>query len=874
VTAVTFRAASVDDWSKFFGRLAFHVERRPDSPALTEGAVTLSYKQLADAVLSSAQSLQQRGVSPGDRVGILSRRSLRTVITILGVLACGAAYVPLDRSAPSDRLAFQAGDASLVAIVVDPEDLEFWSGVFGDGAFIWTLTDALGDGPTGASTDHFGSFPDASLAYVIYTSGSTGVPKGVAVTRDNLNSLLRGWDIVMGPIRHVSLLSSALSFDASVCELFWPLYAGGRLVVAPEPSSGAIGLELGALIRERRITHMQCTPTRASLMLADPDDRAALARLDHLVVGGESLPVPVARDLLAVGIRRLTNAYGPTEATVWATSHDVTRHDVFDVANEAVSVGVPIPGVAVEVVSALGIQAGVGERGELFVGGPFVTAGYLNRPELTIERFVTHAFNGSMVDRAYRTGDVAYTRADGSLVIVGRNDHQVKIRGHRLELGEVEAAVVAEPDVRACVACVLDRSHDRLAVAIVGDGGLRSSEMLIASLRERLPEVMVPEFVLPLDVLPTLSSGKADRHAVKELLLAAFDAHDHAVVVAAHSHQGHASADPLLEAMMVDFSIVLGREGITPKSDFFVLGGHSLAAVELVQRILARTGERISLRSLLSASTPEELLAWQSKGPDRPDRVIVKLSPTSGADAARRTLFLIHGAGGNVLRFRPLAQVLSDIVNVVGVQAVATEGGSADSDLQEMVARYAQAIVETQPLGPYEIGGYSAGGIIALHVGALLEERGHKVRSLVLLDPLDSSELAGGMHRASAVLENVRPADGLGFGARLRAAANGWRRRREWDADGAAALAKMGYQDLFDQIAALAVSQPAPRVNAPALLMKSSIENPFRIRRYDRATSSPRSVNVAWVGAKHDELLHAPWIPTVSKAIADFLRSV
>ena len=949
----------------FFARFGSHVVLRPNAPAITEGALTLSYGQLGAAVLAAAANLRLLGVVPGVHIGILSRRSIPTVVAILAALANGAAYVPLDRRAPGGRLRSQSTDANLRAIIVNDDESVRWANCFLDaniGANIgtningntdahagghtdretvavsgtvarWTLTHALGESfPPRSSRGRRRSAPTThpsqqspslqremaawsalaeavcpeSLAYVIFTSGSTGRPKGVMISRENLDALLLAWDHVMGPVRHVSLLSSALSFDASVAELFWPLWAGGRLVVAPDerldpehPDRAGFSA-LGAVLRARRVTHMQCTPTRAVVMLADTDDRAALAGIDHLVIGGEAVPVPLARDLLAAGVRRLTNAYGPTEATVWATTREITLADVgCGATNRPLSVGMPLPNVFVDIVDGAGLSIPDGELGELIIGGAHVAAGYANRAELTAERFGYHQFDSSEAEQfCYRTGDVAVREKDGNIVVLGRNDQQVKLRGHRIELGEIEAALLAQSGVRlANVSVLLRHGRDCLVAAVVASPECPSEpDDLKAALRERLPDVMVPELIVMREHFPTLSSGKVDRPAVHEQLvftIAQLDARVIADVTreeefgaqerASQALSGLGSqprterrTNVVLRAMVTDFAVVLGRGGVTPDSDFFRLGGHSLAAVELVARIEARTGQRLSIRSLLSAGTPRALVAWQANGPDREDRVIVRFTESASASGLRRPLFLIHGAGGNVLRFRQLARALVDDVQTIGVQALAIEGGMQDETLRAMVTRYVDAIVEHDPSGVYELGGYSAGGIIALHVAGVLEERGHLVRSLVLLDPLDSSELAVGMiDRIHVLAANLRPVNGIKTFTRLVAAWEGWRRRREWDEDGAQALAAIGYSDLFDHIVALSRdSGSTPKVNAPALLVRSSVESPLRNRRYDRALASPRSVTVAWVRAKHDELLHDAAVPSVARAVESFLRSV
>ena len=898
---------------RFFDRLHANAKARPNATAIIEGPITLTNARLLDAVDGAAKRWRERQCGPGVRVGVLSRRSLSTVVEILGVLAAGGAYVPLDRSAPLARLRFQIDDASLAGVVTEADEDHRWSAMVGS-TRTWNVPRFMAPAePRDWSVSRVDTPVDPStLAYVIFTSGSTGVPKGVGISRSNLDALLDAWDRVMGPVRHVSLLASALSFDASVAELFWPLAAGGRLVVAsdgPPHHRGGAGFSLafGRLIRDRRVTHMQCTPTRAALMLADADDRAALARLDHLVIGGEALTASLARELLSTGVRRLTNAYGPTECTVWASTHDVTGDDLPSGGDDQpLPVGLPLSRTMLDVVDASGVSVGGGVAGELLIGGPLVAGGYVGRPELTAERFVDHPFVPGSASPAYRTGDVAWKRADGRIVVSGRYDHQVKVRGHRVELGEIEAALMAQPGVRLGLAGVVERHGRPCVVAAVVDeravGSKSSSASEVASsspsevanpdtgctdllalrrvLTSRLPEVMVPELIVSLPTFPMLTSGKIDRPELLAMLSAAVKAHDQTIIdqlarLDVDSSDGDRRQNTELREMVTDFATVLGRGGVSPDSDFFLLGGHSLAAVELVRRIEVRTGQRLSIRALLSAGTPAAMVAWQANGPERMDRVLVRLTGASPSSGPARTLFLIHGAGGNVLRFRSLAHAVRDAVCVVGVQAPAAEGGQLDVSVRAMVQRYTDAMIESDPIGVYEIGGYSSGAILALLVAEELIKRGCRVRSLVLIDPVDSNVLARGvLGRLRAVRENVAPLDGISRRQRLLAGIEGWRRRREWDEEGSKALREVGYADLFAHIADITGRASVGSVDAPALVIRSSVENPFRFRRYTRAESAPRSARNVWIRAKHDELLHAGSIPRIAEVIEDFLRTV
>ncbi|HSR24757.1 MAG TPA: amino acid adenylation domain-containing protein, partial [Candidatus Eisenbacteria bacterium] len=440
--------------------------RTPDAPALRMGGAALTYGALLAGAAALAHRLRRQGVRPGDRVGIELPPSFAQVTAVIGVLQAGAAYVPLDPEYPAERLAFMAADAGLAARVTDG----------------WSLDEEPGRPPPG------GAVPDAAC-YVIYTSGSTGRPKGVAVAHRGAANAVA--DLIgrlgLGPGSRLAQVSS-LSFDASVLELFGALGSGACLHLAARDTVRDPA-RLAALLRDEAITALIATP---SLLHALDGLEAQLPDLEAMTLGAEPCPPDLAARWSRG--RRIFNLFAPTEASVYATAHRLPEGRA-----QAPPVGRPIPGASARVLDGHLRPLPIGVPGEVCIGGTGVAIGYLGQPGLTAERFVPDPLGAG--ERLYRTGDLGRWRADGELEFLGRRDQQVKVRGHRVELGEVEAVLRAHPAVREAVAALLhDRPGGRLvAYWVRAPGAAATPAELRAHLRASLPEPMVPAAVAELD---------------------------------------------------------------------------------------------------------------------------------------------------------------------------------------------------------------------------------------------------------------------------------------------------------------------------------------------------------------------------------------
>jgi pristinamycin I synthase-3/4 len=556
--------------------------RSPGAAALVFGGRTVTYAELDAAADAVALRLRALGVGPDARVGVCVERGPALVAALLGAWKAGGAYVPLDPAYPRERLAYMAADAGLAALVVE----EGTRGLFpGAAAPVVVL------GEPGADEAHFApaavqtEVSPHNLAYVIYTSGSTGRPKGVMVPHGAVAAFLAAMRRAPGLEAGAALLAvTTAGFDISVLELFLPLTTGARVVLA-DRETAADGLRLRRLLERSGATIMQATPATWRMLLD-----AGWAPPPHLTLlsGGDALPRDVAEALTAGGAA-LWNLYGPTETTVWSTLDRVEDAG-------AVTIGRAIDGTRAHVLDgALGPVAGEA-AGELFLGGAGVTRGYLGRPGLTAERFVPDPFSDVPGARMYRTGDGARLRPDGRLDFLGRLDAQVKVRGHRVEPGEVEAALAALPGVRQAVVVGRDDGEGtRLVAYLTGDPPPAAE--LRAALRGTLPEHMLPSAFVRLREIPLTASGKTDRRALP------------APEVPSTGAGREGPRTPAEEVLAAVFAEVLGVPAVGRGDDFFDLGGHSLLATRVLSRVRQRLGAELPVRAVFENPTVASLAA-------------------------------------------------------------------------------------------------------------------------------------------------------------------------------------------------------------------------------------------------------------------------
>ncbi|MDD5627415.1 MAG: amino acid adenylation domain-containing protein, partial [Elusimicrobia bacterium] len=547
------------------------VQAHGPEPALSFRGRSLTYSELDRCSDAFAARL-----APETIVGLYARRSVETVAAVLGALKAGAAYLPLDPEHPDARTRLLAEDARLAAVLAQ----EPWPGrlagaLAGTGVRILGLEEAGAGGRAPGRRPGRGPGP-GSLAYVIYTSGSTGTPKGVAVEHRSAAELI-AWmkrEYPLGP-GDAALQLTALTFDVSVAEMLWPLCSGARLVLA-EPGAAKDPAGVLRTIRAERVTAVGFVPSFMSVLLdaAEAAGPQSLRSLRYAHAAGEALPVELARRFLRLCPARLDNIYGPTEAAVYSSFHRCSGEEGLPV----VPIGRPAARARLYVLDQDLRPVPPGVPGQLCIGGAGLARGYLHRPELTAERFVPDPFaRGGEEPRLYKTGDRARWLEDGEIEYLGREDLQLKVRGFRVEPGEVEAALARHPAVGRCVVVARGQGEGRTLAAYYtrqASAPPPSSEDLRAFLARSLPDPMLPSVFMPLDRLPTGPSGKLDRGALPE-------------ADAAPTRRGGRAAprDELETALAGIFQEVLGRDRLSAEDDFFRLGGHSLLAARLMTRI-------------------------------------------------------------------------------------------------------------------------------------------------------------------------------------------------------------------------------------------------------------------------------------------------
>jgi amino acid adenylation domain-containing protein len=577
-----------------FGETRLHtlVERaarsRPDAPALLFDGEAESFASLNERANRIAHELRAGGVRRGDRVGVLAERSAEQAAAILGVLKAGAAYVPLDPSLPAARLASMLGAVEPAAVLVQ----ERLRGVeLGAGARRVTIEEA-GREANPAEDPPPRSGP-GDPAYVMFTSGSTGVPKGVVVTHAAVGNRI-AWSQAEYPIRADDrvLHNASFGFDIAAWELFGPLSAGAA-VVLPREGEHKDPAALVRLLADERVTVAHFVPSMLRQLLDEPGF-TELRSLRLVCCGGEKLDRELHdRFFRELPGRTLAHFYGPTEAAISSLSWTCTP----DLAPGAVPLGRPIANLRAYVLDETFRPVPEGVPGEIWLGGAGLALGYLGRPDLTAASFVPDPFSGDAGARLYRTGDLGKRTAEGTFQFLGRADHQIKIRGHRIEPGEVETVLERMPGVRQAVAVARGDGADQRLVAYVAGEDVPPEADLRAELRRTLPDPMVPAAFVALAEFPLDVNGKVDRSALPEP--------GTAVVVSAHVPP----RTPTEEVIAETWRTVLKRERIGATDNFFDVGGNSLLATQVVSRLKATFAVELPLRRFFEASTVETLAA-------------------------------------------------------------------------------------------------------------------------------------------------------------------------------------------------------------------------------------------------------------------------
>ncbi|HKB24495.1 MAG TPA: amino acid adenylation domain-containing protein, partial [Methylomirabilota bacterium] len=731
-------ALDVPDAATVHALFEAQAERTPDAVAVVDGDASLTYRELNRRANQLAHRLRALGVAPEVPVGLCLERSPEMAVALLGILKAGGAYVPLDPEYPKERLEFMVEDARPRVLVTQTRLLERLPGTPATALCLDTesarISEESGDNPSSGAGG-------PSLAYVIYTSGSTGRPKGVLVTHRSVvnHALAMAKRFDLRPSDRV-LQFSTLSFDAAVEEIVPTWLTGAALIL--RPAGVTAGADFIQFIERGRVSVLDL-PTafwHAWVTELAVSGASLPASLRLVVVGGEK----ASAERLATWRRlkgnriRWINTYGPTETTVTATLYEPPMDALSGATMAGIPIGRPIANTRVYLLDRHRRPVPVGVTGEIYIGGAGVARGYLNQPALTAERFVPDPFTKNPEARLFRTGDLARHRPDGEIEFIGRNDRQAKIRGFRVEPGEIEAALAEHPGVEqvVVVARMGPEADTRLvAYVVTAPEASPSARELRGFLGRKLPEYMVPSVFAFVATLPLTPSGKIDLAALPEP--GRPDREDTYV----------APRNAAEETLAGIFAQLLGVERVGVHDDYFDLGGHSLLAIQLMARVKAAFDVELPLRALFETPTVAGLAsrveAARRSAPSPAATPLVAIQPKG----ARPPLFCVHPLGGSVLCYVGLARQLGADQPVYGLEAPNLEGDQEPpANITDMAARYVDAIRARQPHGPYHLAGWSFGGLVAFEMARQLVAEGDEVALLALLDTSAPTAVARAAH--------------------------------------------------------------------------------------------------------------------------------
>lgn len=699
-------------------------ERTPDGIAVVEGDRRLSYRDLNARANRLAAYLRKRGIGPEVPVAICLKRSADLVISMLAVLKAGGACVPLDPEYPAERLEYMLQDTRAGLLLTQHGLLPAQAR---NGRELIELPKAWAMIDQESSDRCDSGVKPRNLAHIIYTSGSTGKSRGVMLTHEGMVNHHVAAQTLYGLQSFDRVLQfSSISFDIALEEIFPTWIAGGTLVLRTEETPLG-GRDFVRWIEEQGITVLDLpTAYWHELVHQLSDLQQPMPETMRLViVGGEkaSARAFAAWSKLVAGRVRWMNTYGPSEASIIATSYEPNCSGWEGMEN--IPIGRAIANTQVYLLDGELNPVAAGESGELHIGGVGLARGYLNQPQRTAEKFIADPFSTKVGARLYKTGDMARCLPNGEIEFLGRADDQVKIRGFRVELGEVEAVLGKHTGVQECVVVVRgDESTAKQLAAYfvpVRKPGPSAVE-LRAFLKERLPEYMVPAAIVTLDRLPLTPNGKVDKKSLPQQMQAQVNP----------SERAKAPSGPIEARVTQIWESAFGKSPIGVDEDFFELGGHSLLAVRLMHSVEQNFGKRLPITALLQASTIEKMAAVLQKKESSQAWSSVVGMKESGSNSP---FFCVHGIGGTVLRFRELARLIGTDQPFYGLQAQGLDGKlPVLNRVEDMAVHYIKDLHIAQSEGPYYLGGYSFGGMVALEMAHRLRAAGHQVPLVILLD--------------------------------------------------------------------------------------------------------------------------------------------
>jgi len=712
--------------------IALQAEATPNAIAVITDGKRLTYRELNQQANQLAHYLHALGVQPETLVGIYMSRSVDMIIGILGILKVGGAYVPLDPAYPKERLALILEETQAKVLVTQEHLAKDLPTSNAQIVNLDTAWDAIASNSTGNLSCEMSA---ETLAYVMYTSGSTGKPKGVQITHANIHHYIQalGGELQIQP-GDVYLHTASFSFSSSVRQLIVPISLGATVVLATVDQLSD-PLQLFQFIKIQHVTIVDFVPSywrRCTEILRNLEDERRRNLLDNRLRLALSASEPLLSDIpriWQVELKpeiRFVNMYGQTETSGIIATYSIPQTNEDEV--KVVPIGKSISNTQIFLMNDELVPVTDGETGEIYIGGLTLGKGYLNRPDLTKERFTNDPFSSALNTRLYKTGDLGRRLPNGAIAFAGRLDYQVKIRGKRVELGEIETSLALHPNVKQIVVVGNEApSGDiRLIAYIVPEPSLAEVNQvefmreLRGYLQQRLPDYMVPSFFVRLGAFPLTPNGKIDRKALP------------ALEQIEQKTAEQVSPQSEIELHLVEiWQQVLGVRQVGIQDNFFELGGHSLIAIQLFNRIEKQFEIQLPLATILQFPTIEELAAIISRKESVSSSLLVPIQPKG----SNSPLFCVHPIGGNTLEYVNLAKYLSNDQPVYGLQAEGLDGKEAFlHQVEDMAELYIKEIRAFQPNGPYLLIGYSFGGLVAFEMAQQLHAQGQKAALLALLD--------------------------------------------------------------------------------------------------------------------------------------------
>ncbi|WP_114789083.1 amino acid adenylation domain-containing protein [Niabella yanshanensis] len=698
--------------------LTDRVRERPANIAVVSGNKTVTYQELDERSNRLAHYLISRGAKKEDLVGLCIERHIDMIVAIIGIIKCGAAYVPIAPDYPRDRIAYILKDCG-AKILVSTVNLQHLVEGFDSVQTIYA------DEPTGILTGLPSVRPGVSIKpdnilYVIYTSGSTGNPKGVLIEHRNVVRLFFN-DTPLFDFKETDVwcMFHSFNFDFSVWEMFGALLFGGKLVMVPADYTRDAALFYN-LIKKERLTVLNQTPSFFNVLQETALEKEALKTIRYVIFGGEALYPSMLKKWSDVYTWcKLINMYGITETTVHVTYKEITAKEIH---SNISNIGKPIPTLQCLILDDHFQPVPVGVTGELFVTGEGVARGYLNRPELTEERFMINPFRKN--ERMYRSGDLARWLPDGNIEYLGRRDLQVKIRGFRIELGEIESRILEIKEVRAAV--VLAKDSEKIGQYLVAyvipenEQILPDREGWQSILGKSLPGYMVPGFYVTMERFPLTANGKIDRNAFPE-------PHE----PSSRQHEYQAPESQVEKKLVQVWSELLGVEKVGINDDFFELGGHSMVAIKVMNRINSEMNIKLPIASLFQYPTIASFANLLKDKSLFEYKILVEIKKSG----TKPPIYLIHGGALNILLYKNLKPFLSNNQPLYGIQALGLDGDLRHLDhIESIASRYLDEILRQNPDGPYILIGYSYSGVVVYEMARQLLAAGKKIKMIGILD--------------------------------------------------------------------------------------------------------------------------------------------